>query len=77
MGQVTGLLLGGFLIDWLGWRSIYLVILAIGGLGHDLAQAAHDDAERRLARKQSWIFAAPRNHVLANRTAGGVGLTSK
>ncbi|MGO9019440.1 MAG: MFS transporter [Syntrophobacteraceae bacterium] len=33
MGQVTGLLLGGFLIDWLGWRSIFLVILVIGGLG--------------------------------------------
>ena len=33
MGQVTGLLLGGFLIDRLGWRSIFMVILAIGGLG--------------------------------------------
>jgi EmrB/QacA subfamily drug resistance transporter len=33
MGQVTGLLLGGFLIDWLGWRSIFLVILTIGALG--------------------------------------------
>ena len=33
MGQVTGLLLGGFLIDRLGWRSIFLVILAICGLG--------------------------------------------
>lgn len=33
LGQVTGLLLGGFLIGWLGWRSIFLVILAIGGLG--------------------------------------------
>src|SRR5262249_53741448 len=33
MGQVTGLVLGGFLIDWVGWRSIFLVILAIGGLG--------------------------------------------
>ena len=33
MGQVTGLLLGGFLIDRLGWRSIFLVILAIGGIG--------------------------------------------
>ena len=33
MGQVTGLVFGGFLIDRLGWRSIFLVILAIGGLG--------------------------------------------
>jgi len=33
MGQVTGLLLGGFLIDLLGWRSIFLVIMAVGGLG--------------------------------------------
>ena len=33
MGQITGLVLGGFLIDSLGWRSIFLVILAIGGLG--------------------------------------------
>ena len=33
MGQVTGLLLGGFLIDRLGWRSIFVVILAVGGLG--------------------------------------------
>ena len=33
MGQVTGLVLGGFLIDRLGWRSIFLVILVIGGLG--------------------------------------------
>ena len=33
MGQITGLLLGGFLIDRLGWRSIFPVIAAIGGLG--------------------------------------------
>ena len=33
MGQVTGLLLGGFLIDWLGWRSIFLAIVVVGGLG--------------------------------------------
>ena len=33
MGQVTGLVFGGFLIDRLGWRSIFLVILVIGGLG--------------------------------------------
>jgi EmrB/QacA subfamily drug resistance transporter len=33
MGQVTGLVLGGFLIGWLGWPSIFLVIGAIGGLG--------------------------------------------
>lgn len=33
LGQVTGLVLGGFLIGWLGWRSIFLVIVAVGGLG--------------------------------------------
>lgn len=33
LGQVTGLVLGGFLIDWLGWRSIFLVIVVVGGLG--------------------------------------------
>jgi EmrB/QacA subfamily drug resistance transporter len=33
MGQVTGLLLGGFLIGRLGWRSIFLVIVAVGALG--------------------------------------------
>ena len=33
MGQLTGLLLGGFLIDRLGWRSIFPVIVAIGGIG--------------------------------------------
>ena len=33
MGQVTGLVLGGLLIGWLGWQSIFLVIVAIGGLG--------------------------------------------
>jgi EmrB/QacA subfamily drug resistance transporter len=33
MGQITGLVFGGFLIDRWGWRSIFLVILAIGGLG--------------------------------------------
>src|SRR5205823_5073254 len=33
LGQVTGLALGGFLIGWLGWRSVFLVILAVGGLG--------------------------------------------
>src|SRR5262249_35182195 len=32
MGQVTGLLLGGGLIGWLGWRSIFLVAVVIGGL---------------------------------------------
>jgi hypothetical protein len=33
MGQITGLVFGGFLIDRLGWRSLFLVILIIGGLG--------------------------------------------
>ncbi len=33
MGQVTGLVLGGLLIGWLGWRSIFVVLLAIGALG--------------------------------------------
>jgi EmrB/QacA subfamily drug resistance transporter len=43
MGQVTGLLLGGFLIDWLGWRSIFLVLVAIGGLGLGLDLAVLRD----------------------------------
>ncbi|MCE9547715.1 MAG: MFS transporter [Planctomycetia bacterium] len=33
MGQITGLVLGGFLIESLGWRSIFILIGAIGGLG--------------------------------------------
>ncbi len=33
LGQVTGLVLGGLLIGWLGWRSTFLVIVAVGGLG--------------------------------------------
>jgi EmrB/QacA subfamily drug resistance transporter len=33
LGQVTGLVLGGFLIDGLGWRAIFVVLLAVGGLG--------------------------------------------
>ena len=33
MGQVAGLVLGGFLIDRLGWRSIYLLSLAVCALG--------------------------------------------
>jgi EmrB/QacA subfamily drug resistance transporter len=33
MGQLTGLVLGGFLIGTLGWRSIFLVIVAISGPG--------------------------------------------
>jgi EmrB/QacA subfamily drug resistance transporter len=33
MAQVTGLLLGGGLIGWLGWRSVFLVAVVIGGLG--------------------------------------------
>lgn len=33
LGQITGLVLGGFLIEWLGWRSIFLVTLIVGGLG--------------------------------------------
>ena len=33
LGQITGLVLGGFLVDQLGWRSIFVVILAIGAVG--------------------------------------------
>jgi EmrB/QacA subfamily drug resistance transporter len=49
MGQVAGLVLGGFLIDRLGWRSIFLLILAIGGLGllMDLAVLRHDPVRSR------------------------------
>ena len=49
LGQITGLVLGGFLIEWLGWRSIFVVILIIGGVGLllDLAVLRDDPAGSR------------------------------
>lgn len=33
MGQITGLVLGGFLIGSVGWRFIFVLIAVIGGIG--------------------------------------------
>jgi len=33
LAQVTGLLVGGLFIGWLGWRAVFLVAVAVGALG--------------------------------------------
>src|SRR5262249_10479180 len=33
LAQVTGLVLGGLLIDQFGWRSLFLIMLAVSALG--------------------------------------------
>jgi len=49
LGQITGLVLGGLLIESLGWRSIFVVILIIAGIGLalDLAVLRDDPARSR------------------------------
>src|SRR6185312_855967 len=42
------------------------LLLALAAFSHDLAQPAHDDAERSLARKGSRIITAPHYHYRAN-----------
>ena len=42
------------------------LLLALAALGHDLAQPAHDDAERGLARKGSRIVTTPHYHYRAS-----------
>ncbi len=42
------------------------LLLPLAAVGHDLAQPAHDDAKRGLARKGSWVV-APRYHYRAKR----------
>jgi len=39
MGQITGLVLGGFLIDSVGWRFIFVLIAIIGAIGAILDMA--------------------------------------
>src|SRR5262245_34572594 len=39
LGQVTGLVVGGLLTGWLGWRSIFVVAVAVGIAGFVLETA--------------------------------------
>src|SRR5215469_5095762 len=49
MAQVTGLIVGGLLTGWWGWRSVFLVPIVVGvvGLGLDLAVLGRQDRDRR------------------------------
>ncbi|MBX9582288.1 MAG: MFS transporter [Gemmataceae bacterium] len=58
LAQVTGLVLGGLLIDQFGWRSVFLIVAAIGSLGLVLSGAVLDAAPRTAGRTSfDWLGA--------------------
>jgi EmrB/QacA subfamily drug resistance transporter len=50
LAQVTGLVLGGLLIDQFGWRSLFLIILAVSLLGLILSWVVPDSRPRSAER---------------------------
>ena len=62
LAQLTGLVLGGLLIDQFGWRSLFLVILAVSLLGLILSLAIPAPAAERRARDR-WTGWAPSSRL--------------
>jgi EmrB/QacA subfamily drug resistance transporter len=58
LGQITGLVLGGFLLDWLGWRSLFLLIGVIGGVGLVLDLMVLHNLPARPGAPMDWLGAA-------------------